>query len=536
MEGVAGSRVAPADVLGSPMIEALISRARRRYVANEFLAQGAYAASAGMAGLILLLIAGTQILDWPVLVAITAATLIFGGYRILRRIPSSYRIAQLIDRRLSLADALSTALFFSKTEKNVSPPMRDGQREQAERAAQTVDLERALPFSIPRAAYALAALGLVASGLFALRYGFTRTLDLRTPLARIVMDSFGGSAQEEASLRNRSHKAGADTPKPIGLTLPEGDPNSPQPLDPAPDSALDTVGVPDAVNDPLQKNQAQSTVKTESSGSEKADGDQGDSETSDGADSSSADNQSNGPQNATNGKPADAPKGGKPESASTDANSNLMSKLRDAMSNLLSKMHQQNGSGSQSQASAGQNAQKPGTQKGGQRQNGAPSEGQQQNDGQESADAESQQAGAEGKDGKNSQAQAGGHSADQKGSNQPGSGIGRQDGDKDVKLAEQAAAMGKISEIIGKRSASMTGEITVEVPSTQQKLQTPYSQSAATHTDAGGDISRDEVPEILQQYVQQYFEQVRKQPSRKPEAAARSKAPAPSSKTDPPSM
>ena len=53
------------------MIEALISRARRRYLANEFLAQGAYAASAGMAGLILLLIAGTQILDWPVLVGIT---------------------------------------------------------------------------------------------------------------------------------------------------------------------------------------------------------------------------------------------------------------------------------------------------------------------------------------------------------------------------------------------------------------------------------------------------------------------------------
>ena len=214
-----------------------------------------------------------------------------------------------------------------------------------------------------------------------------------------------------------------------------------------------------------------------------------------------------------------------------------MSKLRDAMSNLLSKMHQQNGSGSQKQASAGQNAQKPGTQKAGQRQNGAPSEGQQQNNGQESADAESQQAGAEGKDGKSSQAQAGGHSADQKGSNQPGSGIGRQDGDKDVKLAEQAAAMGKISEIIGKRSASVTGEITVEVPSSQQRLQTPYSQSNATHTDSGGDISRDEVPEIFQQYVQQYFEQIRKQPAApKPDASPRSKAQPPAAKTTPPSM
>ncbi len=96
--------------------------------------------------------------------------------------------------------------------------------------------------------------------------------------------------------------------------------------------------------------------------------------------------------------------------------------------------------------------------------------------------------------------------------------------------------MGKISEIIGKRSASVTGEITVEVPSSQQRLQTPYTQSNATHADAGGEISRDEVPEIFQQYVRQYFEQIRKQPSHKPEPTTRSKAQTPASKTPPPSM
>ncbi len=515
------------------MIEALIRRARRRYIGNEFLGQGTYAASAGMAGVILLLIAGTQILDWPFLVAITAGTLAFGAFRILRRIPSSYEVAQLVDRRLSLADTLSTALFFSEPgAREASPTMRDRQREQAEHAAETADLERALPFAIPRAVYLLAALGLVASGLLALRYGFTRTLDLRAPLTRIILDNFGATQQEDAALHNPPHKAKPDEPKPIGLTLPEGDPNNPQPIDPAPDSALDTIGIPDAVNDPLQKNQSQSTVKTESSGSEKGEGELGDSE---GADASSADSQAEGAQSAKNGEQANAPNTGKPEASNPDANSSLMSKLRDAMSNLLSKMHQQSGSGSQRQANQGQNTQRPGTQHAGQRQNGAPGEGR-QNSGEESADAESQQAGAEGKDGKNSQAQAGGHTADQKGANQPGSGIGRQDGNKDTKLAEQVAAMGKISEIIGKRSASVTGEISVEVPSSQQKLQTPYTQSNATHTDAGGEISRDEVPEILQQYVQQYFEQVRKQPMRKPETAARSKAQTPAAKTAPPSM
>ncbi len=516
------------------MIEALIRRARRRYIGNQLLAQGAYAVSAGMAGVILLLIAGTQILDWPFLVVITAGTLALGAYRTLRRVPSSYEIAQLIDRRLSLADVLSTALFFSTAAKG-SESMRAGQRTQAERAAGQVDLARAVPFAMPRAVYALAALGLVASGLFALRYGFTPALDFRTSLARIVMDNFSGPVQQEAAVHKGSRALRPDAPQPIGLTIPEGDQNSARPLDPAPDSALDTVGVPDAVNDPLHPNQSQAKVRSESSSSEKAEGEQGDSETSEGADSSSAESQPDGLNSGANGKQSDTPHTGNPENSNPDANSSLMAKLRDAMSNLLSKMHQQSGGGSQRQSNTGQNPQKPGAQRAGQRQNGAAGEGQQQNGGQESADVEGQQASAEGKNGQNPQAQGAGHSNDQKGANQPGSGIGRQDGNKDTKLAAQAAAMGKISEIIGKRSANVTGEITVEVPSSQQRLQTPYSQSNATHADTGGEISRDEVPEILQQYVQQYFEQVRKQPSHKPEPAVRSKAQAPAPKT-PPSM
>jgi hypothetical protein len=41
-------------------------------------------------------------------------------------------------------------------------------------------------------------------------------------------------------------------------------------------------------------------------------------------------------------------------------------------------------------------------------------------------------------------------------------------------------------------------------------LRTPYAQSDAHHQEAGGEISRDEVPVALQAYVQQYFEQLRK--------------------------
>jgi hypothetical protein len=196
---------------------------------------------------------------------------------------------------------------------------------------------------------------------------------------------------------------------------------------------------------------------------------------------------------------------------------------------------QPNGSSSDHQSNGGQSARQPGPQRAGQKPNGASGE-RQQSGAQESADAESQQTGAEGKNGQNSQAQGAGRSSDQQAANQAGSGIGRQDGNKDTRLAEQIAAMGKISEIIGKRSANVTGEITVEVPSSQQQLHTPYSQTSAAHADAGGEISRDEVPVIFQQYVQQYFEQVRKQPAQRAEPTTRSKAQTPANKTQPPSL
>src|ERR1035438_5709226 len=61
--------------------------------------------------------------------------------------------------------------------------------------------------------------------------------------------------------------------------------------------------------------------------------------------------------------------------------------------------------------------------------------------------------------------------------------------------------------------ATISGEATVEVQTTNQQLRTPYAQKGAEHTQGGAEISRDEVPVALQPYVQQYFEQVRKQPA-----------------------
>jgi hypothetical protein len=89
-------------------------------------------------------------------------------------------------------------------------------------------------------------------------------------------------------------------------------------------------------------------------------------------------------------------------------------------------------------------------------------------------------------------------------------GSGRQDGDKNLKEAGQVAAMGKIREILGRRAAGLKGEVLIEVKSGNQQLKTLYSQTQAAHVDSGGEIHRDEIPLIYQQFVEQYFEEIRK--------------------------
>ena len=94
------------------------------------------------------------------------------------------------------------------------------------------------------------------------------------------------------------------------------------------------------------------------------------------------------------------------------------------------------------------------------------------------------------------------------------SGVGSEDGDKSVKDAEQLKAMGKLAEIIGKRSESATGDMMVENPSGKQQLQTNYSQRVGQHADLGGEINRDDIPLMYQQYVREYMSEVRRQAKR----------------------
>jgi len=482
------------------MVFETVRRARRRMLANEALRHAAYAGSAAFSSFILLLLVGSQILSWVWLLLLPAIALAAGAYATWRNAPSLYRVAQRVDHNLRLADTLSTAVFFADSDKGGD--MRRAQWSHAEHIAAGVDPRRAVPMRLPRAVHWTVLLALVAGSLFALRYGLNRRLNLRAPLARIVQDRLGYTEARQAA-RDRQNQAPRD-PKRLedpGFSLDDSGQKSPGGLDPAPESALDTVGEPDVDNKAASSRPDNSKLAQ----STKLEGEQSESEPPEGVSANPGNQQSgDGKQGPSPGKSGKQGQGDdKQGSGNQGENSGLLGKFRDAMSSLMNRMRPQG----QQQAGA-QNGGQQKNQSGNAGQDGK--QGRQPGDGQH-ADAKDGQPGDDSQNAQSTQPGSPGQSGQQPATKQPGSGIGRQDGSKDVKLAEQLAAMGKISEIIGKRAANVTGEVTVEVENSNQQLRTPYAQRDAHHAQAGGEINRDEVPVALQSYVQQYFEQLRKQ-------------------------
>ena len=484
------------------MVTELVGQARRRFLWNEVLAQSAWALSAAMGAVIVLLLLGTQILDWQWLLLLPAGTFAVGTWRVVRRMPSGYRVAQMVDRRAGLADTLSTAYFFERESlgRHGSREVREWQRAHAERLCGRVRVSEAVPFTMPRAVYVLAILGVAASSLFALRYGLDRRLDLRKPLARILQQAFGLDQQQLAALDKKRppERKRPDWKDMQGVSLDEGRlPNTGELENAA--NAIDASSPADS--EEVRKGVQAGKQLQEGAGEDAGDEGEASDEPAGAANAGNDDGQQG--QNQKGQQQA----GSKQTPPGAEGNnSSLMAKFREAMQNLLSRMKPQptGATSSQKQSGNGQNS-RQGKQQAGKGQQGGQQSGGQESEGQEG------QPGSDAQPSETASGRGSGQTGEENSSKQPGSGIGKQDGNKDVKLAEQLAAMGKISEIIGKRSASVSGEATVEVQNSNQQLATPYSNRNAAHAETAAEISRDEVPVALQGYVQQYFEQVRRQ-------------------------
>jgi hypothetical protein len=452
-------------------------------------------------GIILMLLLGTQILDWYWLVLLGGVGAGIALYRVLRSRIAPYRVAQVLDREFELKDSLSTAWFLRRGANPREDSVAQFQIARAEELAEAVRVAEAFPFRAQRTWAVAGALAAVAFGLFAVRYMVTSSLSLRQSLIPLRLEAVFERSEDPHSLEARRalDSAAGDPnakliPPEVRETAPNGDANHPQDgKENAAESAA-SGSSPDQNTDPHATKSSQEAQAHEGGRSS--------------SDAKSGDKADGSPRQEPGSK---ANPDTKDQAArGQDASPGLMDKMKDALSSLMAKMH------------PGQNSQ--GSPQDNKRQNadgktGNPNSTSKDQAGQQQ-DAGNQQPSRE----QNSQGQAQGQTKEKAQASQSQasdqstesgsdsrSGVGRQDGSKGVKEAEQLQAMGKLEEIIGKRSANLTGEMSVETPSNKQQLKTAYSQRQGHHSDSGGEINRDEIPLMYQQYVRQYMEQVRKQ-------------------------
>lgn len=445
----------------------LLAKARQRSITHMVVHQLVVTLAVTLGGAAIILLAGSEVVSWVWLAPLSLASLAAGLYAARKRFPSLYMVAQWVDARLHLTDTLSTAAYFLEAPGSADTTVRESQRRQAERLAATVDLKQALPLKRPGALFPAVGLAIAVAGIFLLRYAMLGSFDPRTPLAQSAFDSLFRPTKQQA-------KAGG---------LPE---DGNQPGDGREESKEaaknnDFAGEPAAPTDPnlgdqqKEQNPQQAANKDQQGeGQDKQDSPAGKEQADKGNENKQGDKQQEGNQNAK-----------------SNPDPSLLNKVREALNDMLNKM----------KSSPNESAK---NQKGEQQQDNEQQSGP---DGQAQDKGDSQQS----QNGKqSSDAQDGSNNAQNKPSQEQQNGIGSQEGDKAGKQAEALKAMGKITELLGKRAENVKGAVMVEVGSTKQQLKTQVTQSQAAHAEAGSEIHRDTVPPIYEQFVQRYFETIRK--------------------------
>ncbi len=485
-------------------VQAVIRAARLRWVMVIAVEQAGFTLAVVFAGAILMLLLGTQILNWYWLMFLTVVAVVISLVRIRARMLTRYRIAQLLDHRLRLSDALSTAWFLLSQPDRRENSLAGFQIEYAGQLASSVEPANAFPFRTHRVWVMAGALSIVLFGLFAVRYLVQSRLNFEESLIPIHLSAALERIENSLSVHNQpTAYAGLPDEEPDRPQPPQSEdndrrsdmarlhePSSAQERDPAASDASAThPGTAQESDNPQQT----SSGKPESGASSE--------QQNRSAANRDADAPGNSPTPNAKEEPAD----------SQQSASSLLEKMKDAASSLLAKMR----SASNSQNSM-QKAQQP-SEANKQQENGATSNDRQN----QSADARRQQTRSgsssdgdkQGQTAEKTEASAGRSpdSSNENNGSDSQSGIGRRDGEKALKDAEQLKAMGKLAEIIGRRSASLTGEITVETSSGKQELATQYSHRVGQHSDLGGEINRDEIPLSDQRYVREYMQRVHDQ-------------------------
>ncbi len=489
-------------------VTSLIESARRRLQIQILSSQFLLALSIGAGGLVLLLILGTQVLDWywPLVLFVVSMGVLL--YRVWSKLPSAYSAAQIVDQRLRSFDLFSSAHHFLSQPRT---PLSEALIETADASAATVAASTVIPFRMPSGWARAGALSIVALSLLVFRYAFQSSLDLERPIAPGLFQLLASGEKPTQYSKGKAKDPMAPPLEGIGMTQnaqQRGDEKSiekGQELDTQSTAGNETSAAGQKPGQ-FQQTMSPSDEGEKAQGSEKGD-------TSTAGDKGQQGNDAGKEGEKKDGGQPDK-KGGPQKGDQKGEKNSLMDKFRDAMANMMNKMKPEDKNQGQKQEQNGKQENQQGNGQQQQAQKGQQAEGKQQNgQQQQQADPNGQQQGEGNEKSPNQQAK-GGDKSNQPSSGDAKAGMGKQDGAKNIELAEQQKAMGKISEVFGKRAQNLQGEMMIEVSSSKsQALKTNYSGKAAGHTDSSGVIHRDEVPLEFQNYVQRYFEELRKSPA-----------------------
>lgn len=474
-----------------PILDDLIRHARHRAIWQLALGRSLWAVTAALVAEALLLIFGTGVVAWYVPLIVFALAMAVAFWSLRGHLPREYATAQALDSALHTSDLLSSAwhVSTSPTRSQFAPLLF----EQAEASARSADPGAALPWRWMRSSRWMAGTALATLALFGLRYGVLHSLDLSASVVSVIFDTFTGQSVADAK---KTARPNAKLPQPtqIGLNA-QGDAIENTP----PEEVLKNYevagqansGSPSNIASPNQQDQRES------------------SEVSSPEEQGSNVNLPEGAQGQSTGanqqKSSDVKSPPRPDARQQKKDSGLLDKMRDALASMMDKLKLNSNAAESMQSAAAQEAQSKNAQR--QSEKGSPSPGKPQQ-----GDPQSQQS-QEQADSSQSGQKSQSDSPSQNASDQQHSGIGKQDGSKNTEMAKDAEALGKLSELVGKRSMNLQGEMMVEVENTRNpQLRTPYLNRSATHGEAGGDLSRDEVPLRHQEFVRRYYEQVRRQP------------------------
>ena len=456
-------------------VETVVRSATRRYFLTLAVEHAALPVAMLLAGAMVLLVLGADILQWYWLVLLVAPALVLAALQMRRKLLSPYRIAQLLDRRFGLSDSLSTAWFlYTRSDRSFSGAAQF-ELERAEEAAAHLQPSAVLPFAGGRKWIVASCLAFATLSLFIARYFELNTLSLRPPLLPLpvtVASNFASwlpSKISFPSLLSRRHQRTPDA-----RTLHE--------------SNRQTLGEPDADSSGLSSAERANAAQLHQP--DRKPGDNGSRTLSTtGSDPST---QSEGdPKSGTKMANKNDPDNTAP---SEQGGTSLLDRMRDALSQLVANIRGENKQRAAQDAaqiadplhrsSQGISGISPM-----EHMQAAPEQAQRQANQNQQVNGRIPSSSS----GKNPNAQ---------------SGIGSQNGDKKLKMAEEQEAMGKLAEIIGKRSADLTGSVTLLAA--PAPLLTPDSHQMAEHQNLGGEIHRDEIPPLYREYVRHYMEEVQK--------------------------